>query len=112
MKKSTTYMRFLQLLKVIEETEMLEMLTPVEEQMIKVIAIANDRRQRLSVKDLMSMDAIASPATIHKNLKMMREKGWIFLKDTEDARRKQLCLTPQAMSHFDRIGKAIKRSIK
>ena len=105
-------MRFLQLLKVIEETEMLEMLTPVEEQMIRVIAIANDRRQRLSVKDLMSMDTIASPATIHKNLKMMREKGWIFLKDTEDARRKQLRLTPQAMSHFDRIGKAIKRSIK
>ena len=105
-------MRFLQLLKVIEETEMQEMLTPVEEQMIKVIAIANDRRQRLSVKDLMSMDAIASPATIHKHLKMMREKGWIFLQDTEDARRKQLYLTPQAMSHFDRIGKAIKRSIK
>lgn len=112
MKNSAIYLRFIHLLKVIEASQVLPALEPIEHQILQIIALANLRRERLSVKDLMGMPEIASPATVHKNIKSMREKGWIYLEDTEDARRKQLRLTPQALTHFDKLGIAVKKAIK
>lgn len=37
----------------------------------------------------------------------MRAKGWIALVDTEDARRKQVTLTPAALAHFDRLSECL-----
>jgi hypothetical protein len=37
----------------------------------------------------------------------MREKGWIMLADTDDARRKQIELTHDAWLHFDRLSKLL-----
>jgi DNA-binding MarR family transcriptional regulator len=45
------------------------------------------------VRDMMAKEELGAPATIHGRLKSMREKGWITLADTEDARRKQVALT-------------------
>jgi DNA-binding MarR family transcriptional regulator len=42
---------------------------------------------------MMAKEELGAPATIHGRLKSMREKGWITLADTEDARRKQVALT-------------------
>jgi DNA-binding MarR family transcriptional regulator len=44
-----------------------------------------------------------SPAMLHRRLKSMREKGWIWLADTEDGRRKQLELTQDALHYFDKL---------
>jgi hypothetical protein len=37
----------------------------------------------------------------------MREKGWVLLVDTEDARRKQVELSQAALSHFDRLSECL-----
>jgi hypothetical protein len=37
----------------------------------------------------------------------MREKGWLTLTDTEDARRKQIELTQAALQHFDRLSQCM-----
>ena len=50
---------------------------------------------------MMAKDELGAPATIHGRLKSMREKGWIMLADTEDARRKQVELTDDALRHFE-----------
>ena len=42
----------------------------------------------------------------------MREKGWILLTDTEDARRKQLELTQAALIHFDKLSKCLVQAVK
>jgi DNA-binding MarR family transcriptional regulator len=87
MKTNETYLRFLELTKLLEKTTTLPLLEPVEKRMLQVIAMANYRNERLSVKDMMSMSDISSPATMHKNIHDLVDKGWIFLEETKDARR-------------------------
>lgn len=55
----------------------------------------------------MANSELGSPAMLHSRLKSMREKGWIMLADTEDARRKQIELTQAALSHFDKLSRCI-----
>ena len=111
MKKSTgaadIYMRFLQLSEAIRGLPTLPPLDPLEERILALVARAGQQEERLSVRDMMAKDELGAPATIHGRLKSMREKGWITLADTEDARRKQVELTQAAMRHFDKLSKCL-----
>jgi hypothetical protein len=49
---------------------------------------------------------------LHGRLKSMREKGWILLAETEDARRKQLELSQAALLHFDKLSKCMVTAVK
>jgi DNA-binding MarR family transcriptional regulator len=64
-------------------------------------------QERLCVRDLMAQRELGSPATIHTRLKSMRQKGWILLADTEDARRKQIELSADAHKHFEKLSHCI-----
>jgi len=97
------YLRFLQLTETLRGLPSLPALDPLEERILERIARSATGGDRLSVRDLMAKDDLASPATLHARLKSMREKGWIFLGDTDDARRKQIELAPAALRHFDRL---------
>ena len=112
MKTNEIYLRYLELTKLLEKTTTLPLLEPVEKRMLEVITMANYKTERLSVKDMMSMSDISSPATMHKNIHALVDKGWIFLEETKDARRWQLQLTKEALKYFDKLGLAIKKSIK
>ena len=112
MKTNEIYLRYLELTKLLEKTTTLPLLEPVEKRMLEVITMANYKNERLSVKDMMSMSDISSPATMHKNIHALVDKGWIFLEETKDARRWQLQLTKEALKYFDKLGLAIKKSIK
>ena len=112
MKTNEIYLRFLELTKLLEKTTTLPLLEPVEKRMLEVITMANYKNERLSVKDMMSMSDISSPATMHKNIHALVDKEWIFLEETKDARRWQLQLTKEALKYFDKLGLAIKKSIK
>lgn len=97
------YVRFLQLTEALRGLPALPALDPLEERILALIARAGQEQTRLSVRDLMAMSEFGAPATVHSRLKSMREKGWVTLSDTDDARRKQVELTPAALSHFDRL---------
>ncbi|MEG1734448.1 MAG: winged helix-turn-helix domain-containing protein [Comamonas sp.] len=101
------YLRFLQLAEAIRGLPTLPALDPLEERMLGLIANAGARQERLSVRDMMAKNELGAPATIHTRLKSMREKGWIELADTEDARRKQLELTEAARQHFEKLSACI-----
>mgnify|MGYP002621053671 CR=1 FL=1 len=98
------YIRFLRLA---EALCGLPSLDPLEERILGLIARASQEDRRLSVRDIMAEKTIGSPATLHARLKAMRAKGWIALVDTEDARRKQVTLTPAALVHFDRLSECL-----
>lgn len=106
------YLRFLQLSEALRNLPALPPLEPLEERILMIVANAHHSRQRLSVKDLMGMAELGSPAMLHGRLKSMREKGWIYLADTEDARRKQLDLTPAAMNYFDKVARCMLKAVK
>ena len=106
------YLRFLQLAEAIRGLPALPPLDPLEERMLAFVARAGQQEERLSVRDMMAKEELGAPATIHGRLKSMREKGWIALADTEDARRKQIELTQAAMRHFDRLSKCLVQAAK
>lgn len=116
MKKSQrpaeVYLRFLELAEAIRGLPSLPPLDPLEERILSLVAKARQGEERLSVRDMMAKDELGAPATIHGRLKSMREKGWIVLADTEDARRKQIELTPSALRHFDRLSKCLLQAVK
>ena len=101
------YLRFLGLAEALRGLPSLPALDPLEERILTLVARAMQEAGRLSVRDVMAHGSLGSPATIHARLKSMREKGWIMLADTEDARRKQVELTPDALLHFDRLSQCL-----
>lgn len=101
------YLRFLQLAEAVRGLPALPPLEPLEERILELVAFARQRQERLSVKDLMGKRELGSPAMLHGRLKSMREKGWILLAETEDARRKQLELSQAALQHFDKLSKCL-----
>lgn len=106
------YLRFLQLAEAMREFAALPKLDPLEERLLALIAQAGQQQQRLCVRDMMARSELGSPAMLHKRLKSMREKGWIWLADTEDGRRKQLELTQDALLHFDRLSSCMLQATK
>lgn len=104
------YLRFLQLTEAIRGLPSLPDLDPLEERILTIVARAQQEQQRLSVRDMMGKHELGAPATVHARLKSMREKGWIMLSDTDDARRKQIELTQAALLHFDRLSQCMLRA--
>ncbi|MEW9586977.1 MarR family transcriptional regulator [Paraburkholderia sp. DGU8] len=110
MKRPTnTYLRFLELS---EASLGLPALDPLETRILEFVARASLVEERLSVRDLISQSEFGSPATVHARISSMRKKGFLMLSVTEDARRKQIELTPAALHHFDKLGEAFARAIR
>jgi hypothetical protein len=106
------YLRFIQLAEAVRAMPTLPALEPLEVRILELIAYARQTHERLSVKDLMGRSELGSPAMLHCRLKSMREKGWILLAETEDARRKQLELSQAALLHFDKLSKCMVSAVK
>lgn len=106
------YLRFLQLAEALRGLPSLPPLDPLEERILAIVARAGQDEARLSVRDMMARKELGAPATVHTRLTSMREKGWIMLSDTEDARRKQIELTQAALLHFDKLSKCMVRAAK
>jgi DNA-binding MarR family transcriptional regulator len=106
------YLRFLQLTEALRGLPTLAALDPLEERILEFVARATQTKNRLSVRDMMAQSELGSPATLHARITSMREKGWLQLTDTEDARRKQIDLTPAALKHFDKLADAFAKAAK
>lgn len=106
------YLRFLQLTEALRGLPSLAALDPLEEKILEFVARMMQKNDRLSVRDMMAQSELGSPATLHARITSMREKGWLILRDTEDARRKQIELTPAALRHFDKLAEAFAKAAK
>ena len=111
-KSISAYLRFIHLAKAIKEVPLIPGLEPIEEKILDIIADAHVTKARLSVKDLMNKSELGSPAMLHGRLQSMREKGWIIMAPTEDARRKQLELTSASLLHFEKLSKIMSKAVK
>jgi hypothetical protein len=106
------YFRFLQLTEAIRGLPSLPSLDPLEERILEVVARAARTKDRLSVRDVMAKNELGSPATLHARITSMRDKGWLVLSDTEDARRKQVELSQAALRHFDKLSECLVKAAK
>jgi DNA-binding MarR family transcriptional regulator len=105
--REAVYLRFLELAAAIRGLPGLPALDPLEERILILVASLGRAGQSLSVRELMQQSELGSPATIHARLKSMRQKGWLRLADTEDARRKHVEPTRDALKHFARLSDAM-----
>lgn len=79
-----------------------------EQQILRVITQNNFQGTPLRVRNLLDMTCIASPATIHKAMKLLISKGFLKVEmDKTDGRIKYLVPTPRTIKLFTEIGKAM-----
>ena len=108
MKNQYLYLKFLSLLHAIEETGELPALDLDAKRLLELIAVRHFEGKSMTVTDAMSMSTIASPATIHRKLDVLRESGMIST-DYEGSNRRTKFLRPtdQAVNYFNTLGSFI-----
>ena len=84
-----------------------------ERLLLDVVALAKHNGKVLYVKDLITLNHIASQATLHKALKILVDKKLLEFKITEeDGRLKKVHLTKLAIKRYNELSKAIKDAIR
>ena len=84
-----------------------------ERLMLDVVATAIHAGKVIHVKDLITLNYIASQATLHKALTTLIEKKLLVFKaDKDDARLKEVHLTKLAHKRYEDLSKAIENAIK
>jgi DNA-binding MarR family transcriptional regulator len=81
--------------------------------LLETIALAHAKGKPLTVTKSMELNTIASPATLHRKLDMLREAGLIDqVFEGANRRTKYLSPTKAASQYFDHMGKALEQAAK
>ena len=113
MKTQQIYIRFLNLLQTIEGTGELPNIDPDARRLLEAIAVRSAQGQPLTVTEAMTLQHIASPATIHRKLDVLRESGMIETQfEGANRRTKYLIPTADAQTYFETVGRAMQRALK
>jgi len=111
MHNQSIYLQFLSLLHAIEGKGELPNLDLDAKRLLEVIAVRHSQGTPLTVSDTMAMSQIASPATIHRKLDMLREIGMIETYfEGQNRRTKYLCPTTQAQKYFSQVGAVMQQA--
>ena len=111
MQNQIIYLRFLSLLHAIEGKGELPNLDLDAKRLLEVIGVQHSQGKPLTVSDAMAMTQIASPATIHRKLDVVREIGMIDTHfEGKNRRTKYLCPTPQAEKYFSQVGEVMQQA--
>jgi hypothetical protein len=106
------YLRFLTLLHTIEGKGELPPLDLDAKKLLEAIAVRHAQNQPLTVTEAMGMSQIASPATIHRKLDVLREVGMIDTQfEGTNRRTKFLVPTPQANLYFQAHNQAMSQAM-
>lgn len=98
--------KYIEFAKHIEDVKFKHALDSKELDILLVIAAATLEGDKPKVKELLEMDHIASPATIHKSMKLLISKGLLSIHPCEkDARIKYLYATKKGVNFLQEIGK-------
>lgn len=108
METKQIYMRFLNLLHAIEGGENAPEMDLEAKKLLEVIAVQESNKTPLTVTAAMNLGHIASPATIHRKLDVLRELGMIdTVYEGNNRRTKYLVPTEAAHDYFESVGKAM-----
>lgn len=104
-----TYLRFLSLSHALDSSSAhLAQVDETAKHLLELIVLRHAQGQALTVTETMAMSTVASPATIHRKLDVLREAGLIQQVFVGRNRRtKYLEPTPEADTYFANLGKAM-----
>ncbi len=110
-KTSQTYLKFLNLVQAVRALPSFPAMDAVEERLLNMLAATWQTGQQVTVLEAMVMSPDFSPATTHRRLKTLREKGLIDLDaDSVDSRIKYVVPTPLANSYFAKLSECLEKA--
>ena len=112
MSTKQVYMRFLNLLHALEGGVQAPAIDLEAKKILEVIAVHDANNNPLTVTAAMALNHIASPATIHRKLDVLRELGMIdTVFEGKNRRTKYLVPTQAAHDYFDSVGKVMTQAL-
>ena len=110
--KSSSYIRFLNLLDAVDRMNPGKKLDYVEESLLDTIMLSFNAKQSILVGDLISLAKLGSQATLHGRLKNLSAMGYIKMVVNEDGRKKEVEPTKIAIKRYEELSKCLEKAIK
>ncbi len=101
------YLRYLVLAEALRKSNIdLSGIDDIGKKLLEAIAITSDHGQPLVVTQTLELSEIASPATIHRRIEILKKAGLIQVMQTEQNQKiKFLVPTQISIDYFDKLGK-------
>ncbi len=110
--KSTSYIRFLNLIDILDRINPGKKLDSIEESLLDKIILSFHAKQSVLVGDLISMADLGSQATLHGRLKNLNAMGFIKMAANEDGRKKEVVPSKAAIKRYEEISKCLEKAVK
>ena len=112
-KTATLYLKFLNLVRALDDGPTFPALDATEERLLGELANAWAEDRRVTVLEAMSLETDVSATTIHRRLKSLRKKGVVSLEvDEADNRIKYVLPTPLAGEYFAALSRCMMAATK
>jgi DNA-binding MarR family transcriptional regulator len=110
--KNSAYIRFLNLIDVLDRINPGRKLDNTEESLLNKIVLSAHQEHIVLVGDLISLTELGSQATLHGRLKNLRALGFIDMVADEDGRKKHVVPTKLAMKRFEEMSKCLEKAVR
>ena len=110
--KSSCYIRFLNLMDVLDRINPGKKLDSIEESLLDKIILSFHAKQSILVGDLISLSDLGSQATLHGRLKNLSAMGYIKMAANEDGRKKEVVPSKIAIKRYEEISKCLEKAVK
>lgn len=101
---ASAYLRLIQVIHRLESQGPFQRLDAESVRLLEIITVAHVEEHPMTVSAAMKLASIASPASIHRKLELLRTSGLITHQFGEGNRRtKYLAPTPLTLRHFDAV---------
>lgn len=105
MRNQKTYLKFLHLIQTQEAKGELPALDPDAKRLLEIISVKHFLGHHMTISDAMGLNSIASPATLHRKIDLLRVQGLVETYfEGENRRTKYLRPTEQASLYFGALG--------
>ena len=110
--KSSCYIRFLNLIDVLDRINPGKKLDSIEESLLDKIILSFHAKESILVGDLISLSELGSQATLHGRLKNLSAMGYIKMAANEDGRKKEVVPSKSAIKRYEEISKCLEKAVK
>jgi DNA-binding transcriptional ArsR family regulator len=110
--KNPAYIRFLNLIDVLDRMNLGMKIDAIEENLLNKIVLSAHQGQVILVGDLISLSELGSQATLHGRLKNLRAMGLIDMVTEEDGRKKHVVPTKLAIKRYEELSKCLEKAVR
>ena len=110
--KSPSYIRFLNLIEILDRINPGKNLDYIEESLLDKIVTCSHLKESVLVGDLISLAELGSQATLHGRVKNLSAMGYIKMASNTDGRKKEVVPTKAAIKRYEEISKCLEKAVK